>query len=173
MASMGSYLLLAFAASQFIAYFGWSNLGIVLAVRGAEGLRSLGLTGGPLLVGFILVSASINLLIASASAKWALLAPIFVPMLMLLGYSPEVAQAAYRVGDSTTNIITPLMPYFPILVTLAKKYEPNAGLGTLLSLMVPYSLVFGLFWSLLFLLWIGLGIPFGPGAPLLYIPAVP
>jgi aminobenzoyl-glutamate transport protein len=173
MASMGSYLLLAFAASQFIAYFNWSNLGIVLAVKGAETLRSLHLTGGPLLVGFILVSAFINLLISSASAKWALLAPIFVPMLMLLGYSPEVAQAAYRVGDSTTNIITPLMPYFPILVTLAKKYDPNAGIGTLLSLMVPYSLAFGFAWVLLFLLWNGLGLPVGPGASLSYVPSAP
>jgi aminobenzoyl-glutamate transport protein len=168
MASMSGYILLAFAAAQFIAYFNWSNLGILLAVKGAGILQGLHLTGPLLLVGFIVIVAFINLLISSASAEWTLLGPIFVPMLMLLGYSPEVVQGGYRVGESVTNIITPLMPYFPILVTLSKKYVPSAGLGTLLSLMLPYSLVFGVGWLGLFLLWTSLGLPFGPGAPLAY-----
>lgn len=170
MASMGGYILLAFAAAQFIAYFNWSNIGVIIAVKGAGLLKSLGLTGGPLLVGIVLISIILDLLVASASAKWAVLAPIFVPMLMLLGYSPEVAQAAYRVGDSVCNIMTPLMPYFPILVMLARKYAPEAGVGTILSLMLPYSLAFMVMWSVLLLVWFGFGIPFGPGAPLSYPP---
>ena len=124
----------------------------------------------PGLVGFILVTALINLFIASASAKWAIMAPVFVPMLMLMGFSPETVQAAYRVGDSSTNIVTPLMPYFPILIAYARKYEPNIGLGTLLSAMVPYSVAFLVSWTLLLLAWIGLGWALGPGTPLYFNP---
>lgn len=161
MASMGSYIALAFVAAQVVAWFGWSNLGLVLAVKGADGLRSAGFGGGPLLVAVVALSASLNLLMASASAKWAILAPVLVPMLMLLGLPPELSQLAYRVGDSTTNIITPLMPYFPIVLTVCRKYEPELGLGTLLAVLVPYSLVFFVGWTAFLVFWVGLGWPLG------------
>ena len=137
--TMGSYIALAFAASQFVAYFAWSNLGLILAVTGADMLRASGLTGIPLIILFVFVCAAIDLFVASASAKWAVVGPIFVPMLMIMGYSPEVTQAAYRIGDSFTNIITPLMPYMPLVIAFAQKYQPRIGLGTLLTLMLPYS----------------------------------
>jgi aminobenzoyl-glutamate transport protein len=167
---LGSYIVLAFFAAQFIAYFNWSNAGLILAINGADALRAVGLTGVPLLLGFVLVSAFVNLFIGSASAKWAVMAPVFVPMLMLLGYSPEVVQAAYRVGDSTTNIITPLMPYFPVVIAFAQKYDRRSGIGTLISAMLPYSVVFFLGWSLMFTIWVLLALPMGPGAPLEYAP---
>ncbi|HWV57669.1 MAG TPA: AbgT family transporter, partial [Longimicrobiales bacterium] len=121
--------------------------------------------------GFILVSAFINLFIGSASAKWAVMAPVFVPMLMLMGYSPELTQAAYRVGDSVTNIITPLLPYFPVVIAFAQKYDRKAGIGTLISTMLPYSVAFLIAWGVMFALWYFLGIPLGPGAPMTYDPS--
>src|SRR5690606_27286813 len=145
-ALLGSYIVLAFAAAQFVAYFNWSNLGLILAINGAEALKAAGFTGMPLLIGFIFVSAFINLVIGSASAKWAVMAPVFVPMLMLMGYSPELTQLAYRVGDSTTNIITPLLPYFPVVIAFAQKYHRRAGIGTLISTMRPYSVAFLIAW---------------------------
>lgn len=168
MATLASYLVLAFFAAQFIAYFNWTNLGIITAVNGAELIKSLGLEKLPipLMIALILFSATINLLIASASAKWALLAPIFVPMFMLLGYSPELVQAAYRVGDSCTNIITPLMGYFPLILTFAKRYDPGAGIGTIIAAMLPYSIAFIVGWTLLLILWLAAGIPVGVDAPL-------
>lgn len=168
MTTLASYLVLAFFAAQFIAYFNWTNLGLITAVNGAELIKSLGLEQLPipLMIALILFSATINLLIASASAKWALLAPIFVPMFMLLGYSPELVQAAYRVGDSCTNIITPLMGYFPLILTFALRYEPRAGIGTIIAAMLPYSLAFISSWTLLLILWIAIGIPVGVDAPL-------
>lgn len=169
-AVLGSYIVLAFAAAQFIAWFNWSNLGLILAIKGADGLRALQFTGVPLLLSFIVVAASINIFIGSASAKWAVMAPVFVPMLMLLGYSPETVQAAYRVGDSSTNMITPLMQYFPVIIAFALKYDRRAGIGTLISSMLPYSVAFILSWSLLFAAWIMLELPLGPGAPLHYVP---
>jgi len=168
--TMGTYIALAFVAAQFVAWFGWSNLGIVLAVKGAGGLRAAGLTGVPLVVGFVIVSASINLLIASASAKWAVLASVFVPMLMLVGWSPETAQAIYRVGDSITNPVTPLMPYYPLVLTVAHRYDRKAGVGTMLSLLLPYSAAFFVGWTALLVVWLLLGIPLGPGAPLHWAP---
>ncbi|UFP93518.1 AbgT family transporter [Gloeobacter morelensis] len=170
MATMGSYIVLAFAAAQFIAYFNWSNLGIMVAIAGANFLKGIGLTGIALLLLFILFAALLDLFIASASAKWAVMAPIFVPMLMGLGYSPELTQAAYRVADSFTNVIAPLLPYFPLIVVFARKYEPDLRLGSLLAAMLPYSIAFGLGWSGLFVLWYLFNLPLGPGAPLLYIP---
>jgi aminobenzoyl-glutamate transport protein len=167
---LGSYIVLAFFAAQFIAYFNWSNVGLILAINGADALRAVGLTGVPLLLGFVMVSAFVNLFIGSASAKWAVMAPVFVPMLMLLGYSPEVVQAAYRVGDSTTNIITPLMPYFPVVIAFAQKYDRRSGIGTLISAMLPYSVVFFLGWAVMFSVWVALSLPMGPGAPLHYTP---
>ncbi len=168
-AVLGSYIVLAFMAAQFIAYFNWSNLGLILAVKGAGTLKAAGFTGLPLLAGFVFVTAFINLFIGSASAKWAVMAPVFVPMLMLMGYSPETVQAAYRVGDSTTNIITPLMQYFPVIIAFAQKYDRESGLGTLISAMLPYSVIFLLGWLVLFALWVGFGLPLGPGAPMHYV----
>jgi aminobenzoyl-glutamate transport protein len=169
--TMGSYIALAFAASQFVAYFGWSNLGLILAVSGADLLRASGLSGIPLVILFIFVCAAIDLFVASASAKWAVVGPVFVPMLMIMGYSPELTQAAYRIGDSFTNIITPLMPYMPLIIAFAQKYEPRIGLGTLLTLMLPYSVAFAVGWTLLLALWLLLGIPLGPGSGMAYPPA--
>ncbi len=168
MATLAAYLVLAFFAAQFIAYFSWTNLGIITAVNGADLIRSAGLEKLPipLMMALILFSAGVNLIIGSASAKWALLAPIFVPMFMLLGYSPELVQAAYRVGDSCTNIITPLMAYFPLILTFAARYDRQAGIGTLIAAMLPYSIAFLAAWTLLLIIWISFGIPVGINAPL-------
>ena len=164
MSKMGGYLVLVFFASQFVAYFGHTNLGTILAVKGADFLKSTGLTGIPLIILFILVSAFINLFMGSASAKWAIMAPVFVPMFMAIGFSPEFTQAAFRVGDSCTNIITPLMSYFALIVSFAEKYDEDAGIGTLISTMLPYSVLFLIGWSCLLILWFCLGLPLGPGA---------
>jgi aminobenzoyl-glutamate transport protein len=168
LSTMGSYIALAFAASQFVAYFGWSNLGLIFAVTGADLLRSSGLSGIPLIILFVFVCAAIDLFVASASAKWAVVGPVFVPMLMIMGYSPEVTQAAYRVGDSFTNIVTPLMPYMPLVIAFAQKYQSRIGLGTLLTLMIPYSIAFAAGWAALLAIWLLLGFPLGPGSPILY-----
>jgi aminobenzoyl-glutamate transport protein len=165
MSTMGYYIVLAFFASLFIAAFGNSNLGALLALKGAGALQAMALPGEVTIVGIILLTAMVNLLIGSASAKWALLAPIFVPMLMQLGLSPELTQAAYRVGDSTTNIITPLMPYFPLVVVFAQRYVRNTGIGTLVSLMLPYSIAFLTLWTVLLIVYWMLGIPLGIQAP--------
>jgi aminobenzoyl-glutamate transport protein len=164
MSIMGYYIVLAFVAAQFIAYFSWSNLGAIMAINGAEFLQSTGITGPPLLILFILVSMLLNLFVGSASAKWAIMAPVFVPMFMLMGYSPELTQAAYRIGDSTTNIITPLMPYFPVVVAFGQKYDKDLGIGTLIAMMIPYAIAFLLGWSILLIIWFILGLPLGPGA---------
>lgn len=168
MSSMGLYIIIAFFAAQFIAYFNWSNLGIIMAVNGAELLQGIGFKGLPLLIGFILFSAFLNLFIASASAKWAIVGPVFVPMFMLLGYSPAFTQLAYRIGDSITNPITPMFAYFAILLALAKRYDKNLGLGSLISIMLPYSIVFGIAWIVFFAIWYFLGLPLGPGAVIEY-----
>lgn len=165
MSTMGYYIVLAFFASLFIAAFGQSNIGALLALKGAGALKALALPGQVTIVGIIILTALVNLLIGSASAKWALLAPIFVPMLMQLGISPELSQAAYRVGDSTTNIITPLMPYFPLVVVFGQRYVRNTGIGTLVSLMLPYSVAFLITWTLFLLAYWMLGIPLGLQAP--------
>ena len=167
-AVLGSYIVLAFAAAQFVAYFNWSNLGLILAVEGASTLKAVGLEGIPLLIGFIVVSAFINLFMGSASAKWAVMAPVFVPMLMLMGFAPEVTQVAYRVGDSTTNIITPLMQYFPVIIAFAQKYQKDAGIGTIVAMMLPYSIALMIVWSAFFALWLLTGAPIGPGTPVAY-----
>jgi aminobenzoyl-glutamate transport protein len=153
--------VLAFFASLFIAEFGRSNIGALLALKGAAGLAALALPGQVTIVGIILLSGGVNLLIGSASAKWALLAPIFVPMLMQVGFSPDLTQAAYRVGDSSTNIITPLMPYFPLVVVYCQRYVKSTGIGTLVSMMLPYSITFLVVWSAFLALYWMLGIPLG------------
>jgi aminobenzoyl-glutamate transport protein len=167
---MGAYIVLAFVAAQFVAFFNWSNLGLITAVKGADGLKAIGFSGIPLIVAFILVSSCINILIGSASAKWAIMAPIFVPMLMLMGYSPELTQAAYRIGDSYTNILTPLLPYFPLVIVFAQKYVKNIGLGTIISTMLPFAIVFAIIRIIMMIIWLALGIPVGPDAPMFYSP---
>ena len=166
MSSMGGYIVLVFFASQFVAYFNHTNIGTVIAVKGADFLKNANITGIPLMLGFILVSAFINLFMGSASAKWAIMAPVFVPMFMGLGHSPELVQMAYRIGDSTTNIISPLMTYFALIVAFAEVYDEDMGIGTLISTMVPYSIIFLIAWSILLIVWMLLGLPLGPGATL-------
>lgn len=167
-ATLASYLVMMFFAAQFIAYFNASQLGLLLAINAAEWLRDWAQQPLLLLLGLVLLTAVLNLLIGSASAKWALLAPIVVPTLMLLQISPEASQAAYRIGDGVTNIISPLMPYFPLVVAFVQRYQPQAGLGTVLALMLPYSLVLLLGWSLLLVLWFTLGWPLGPSSGFQY-----
>jgi aminobenzoyl-glutamate transport protein len=161
MGTMSYYLVMAFAAAQFTYVFRESNVGALLAIKGANLLERLQLPGQVTIVGIILLSTMVNLLIGSASAKWALLGPIFVPMLMQVGLSPELTQAAYRIGDSSTNIVTPLMPYFPLIVVYCQRYLKGTGIGTLVSLMLPYSIAFLATWTLLLLAYWGLGFPLG------------
>lgn len=162
METLGGYLVLVFFAAQFVAYFNWTQLGIVVAVKGADALRASGLAGVPLLLAFVALSAFLNLFMGSASAKWALMAPVFVPMFLLLGYDPALTQAAYRIGDSCTNPISPMMSYFPLIVAFFQRYDRAAGIGTIVATMAPYSVVFVVGWSLLLAVWMVLGLPFGP-----------
>lgn len=165
MGTMGMYIVLVFFAAQFVAFFKMTNLGTIFAVLGAETLQSIGLTGPILFFFFIIMCGIVNLSLGSASAQWAVTAPIFVPMLMLLGYAPEVIQAAYRIGDSVTNIITPMMSYFGLIVSFATRYKKNLGIGTLIATMIPYSIFFFVGWTVLFFLWVFVaGLPVGPGA---------
>ncbi|MAB45201.1 MAG: hypothetical protein CMN67_07165 [Sphingomonadaceae bacterium] len=169
MKDMGYYLVLAFAAAHFVAMFGWSNLGLISAVHGAAAIDSTGLPL-PIVLGLMVVfTGLLNLFVGSASAKWALLAPILVPMLMLLGISPEGATAAYRVGDSATNIITPLMVYFPLILVFAQRWQKDFGLGSLTAMMLPYSIWLMVSGTMLIVLWFYLGIPLGPDAPVGYV----
>ena len=161
MSTMGYYLTMIFFCAQFTSVFAKSNLGALLAVEGAEFLKALGLPGMLTVGGIIALSALVNLFVGSASGKWALLAPVFVPVLMQVGLSPELTQAAYRVGDSTTNIVTPLMPYFPLVVAFCQRWVRNTGIGTVISLMLPYSISFLITWSLGLGLYWALGIPLG------------
>lgn len=167
MGSMGLYLVLVFFAAQFVAFFKWTNLGLILAVEGADLIRSLSLEGPVIFLPFILLCCFVNLMLGSASAQWAITAPIFVPMLMLSGYTPQVIQAAYRIGDSTTNIITPMMSYFGLILAFATRYDKKLGIGTIIATMLPYSIAFLLGWIVLFYVWVfGLGLPVGPGTEL-------
>jgi len=166
MERLGLYLVLCFFAAQFVAYFKWTNLGLIIAVEGAQLLRASGLGAVPLMIVFVIFSAFSNMFMGSASAKWAILAPVFIPMFMLLGFAPELVQVAYRIGDSVTNIISPMMSYFALIVAFVEQYEENAGIGTVIATMLPYTIVFLLAWIVLFSIWILLGIPVGPGADL-------
>jgi aminobenzoyl-glutamate transport protein len=161
MTSMAYYLVIMFFIAQFIYAFGQSNLGVLLAVQGAALLKALAMPAGLTITGIIILTGIVNLFIGSSSAKWALLAPIFVPMLMGLGISPDLAQAAYRVGDSSTNIITPLMPYFPLVVVYCQRYVKDTGIGTVTAMMLPYSMTFITLWTVFLLLYWQLGIPLG------------
>lgn len=165
MSAMGGYLVLAFFAAQFIDYFSFTNLGSILAVSGADLLESIGFVGLPLIIAFIGLSAFLNLFIGSASAKWAIMAPVFVPMLYNLSISPEMTLMAYRIADSSTNIISPLMPYFPMVLMFVQRYDKKSGLGTLVSMMISYALAFIIAWTFLLIIWYTLGLPLGPGAP--------
>jgi len=158
---MGYYIAMAFCAALFIAEFGRSNLGALVALSGASGLQAAALPAGVTVVGVILITALVNLFIGSSSAKWALLAPVLVPILMQLGLSPDLTQAAYRVGDSSTNIITPLMPYFPLVVVFCQRYVTRTGIGTVVAMMLPYSLGFLVTWTSFLLLYWLMGIPLG------------
>jgi len=141
-------------------------MGLIVAVKGAEALKATGLVGIPLMVMFIVIAALINLVMGSASAKWAIMAPVFIPMFMMLGYSPEFVQVVYRVGDSVTNIISPMMSYFALIVAFVEKYDKRAGIGSVIALMLPYTFVFFLLWAVFLVFWMLLGIPVGPGAPI-------
>ncbi|MFO7978319.1 MAG: AbgT family transporter, partial [Bacteroidales bacterium] len=172
MAGMGSYIVLVFFAAQFVYFFNYSNLGIIVAINGAQGLQSIGLTGINLIVAFVFLSAFINMFMGSASAKWAIMAPIFIPMLMLIDppYHPGLTQAAFRIGDSVTNLITPMMSYFALIVTFAQKYDEKYGIGTIISTMIPYTVVLTVLWLIALVVWMLLGIPLGPDGPI-YIPS--
>ncbi len=168
MSTMGGYIVLTFFASQLINYFNYSNMGMILAKNGADFLQSIRLTGLPLLIGFILLTAIINLFIGSASAKWTLLSPIFSPMFYELQIAPEATLIAYRIADSATNIISPLMSYFAMILVFMKRYDRNSGIGTLISMMIVYSGIFLVAWVALFAVWYILGLPLGPGAQILF-----
>lgn len=177
MSTMGYYLVMAFFAALFIEAFKKSNVGVLIALKGAYFLRDIGAASWVTIIGIILLTAVVNLFVGSASAKWGLLSPIFVPMLMQLGLSPELTQAAYRVGDSCTNIITPLMPYFPLVVVFAQRYVKKTGIGTVSAMMLPYSFVFLITWTIFLLIYWNLGIPLGVQSTYIYpdpaIDAVP
>jgi len=161
MHSMAYYLVIMFFIAQFVVAFGASNLGTLLALEGAAGLKALGMPPAITIVGIILLTGFVNLFIGSASGKWGMLATIFVPMLMSLGISPDLTQAAYRVGDSSTNIITPLMPYFPLVVVYCQRYVKNTGIGTLAAMMLPYSISFLTAWTIFLLIYYAIGLPLG------------
>jgi len=166
MESLGLFMVLVFFAAQFVAYFKYTNLGLILAIKGAEFLKASGLGPVPLMIAFLFLAAAMNLCMGSASAKWAFMAPVFVPMLMLLGYSPELVQGVYRIGDSSTNLISPMMSFFALIVAFVQRYDPKAGIGTVIATMLPYSVAFLAVWTLLLVAWLLLGLPLGPGAGL-------
>ena len=168
MKTMGTYIVLVFFAAQFVAYFKESNLGIIAAVQGAEALKAADLNIYVLMILFILFAASINMLMGSASAKWAIMAPVFIPIFMLMGFSPELSQVVFRIGDSVTNIISPMMSFFALIIAFFQKYDKKAGIGTIISTMLPFSIVFFIAWSLLLILWIKFGWALGPGSGLYY-----
>ncbi len=168
MGDLSYYLVLAFAAAHFVAMFAWSNLGLIFAVQGAGAIEASGMPMPVTLAMLVLMTAAVNLFVGSASAKWALLAPVMIPMLMLLGISPEMTTAAYRVGDSATNIITPLMVYFPLILTFCQRWQKEFGLGSLTATMIPYSIMLLIVGLILVMAWVMLGLPLGPGAELGY-----
>lgn len=166
MQTLGIYIVLTFFASQFVAYFKWTNLGLIFAIEAATLLKASGLGPIPLIITFIILSAFINMFMGSASAKWAIMAPVFIPMFMLLGYAPELIQGAYRIGDSVTNIISPMMSYFALIVAFIQKYDSKAGIGTVIATMIPYSIVFFLVWTSLLVVWLIFGFSLGPDSNL-------
>ncbi len=169
MSSLASYYVLVFFAAQFVAYFKWSNLGVIMAIKGANALMAANIGAIPLMILFVLLSAMINMLMGSASAKWAIMAPVFIPMFMLLGYSPELSQAVFRIGDSVTNVISPMMSFFALIIAFFYKYDKKSGIGTIIATMLPYSIAFFVIWTILLIVWITFGLPLGPGAELYYV----
>ena len=165
-ASLASLIFLFLLIAQFIAYFDYSNMAQVAAVWLGDILEELDLGDLWLLIGVIVVTIVVNFLIPAKIAKWAILAPIFVPLMLRLGIEPQSVLAAYRVGDSPTNVLTPLMPYFALMVVFAQRYQRDAGIGTVIALMIPYTLVLTVAWTLFFIAWYALGIPVGPGWPI-------
>ena len=163
-----SFLVLVFFASQFVAWFKWCNLGILIAVKGAAFLQSADFGLIPLVIMFIVISGIINMFMGSASAKWAIMGPVFIPMFMLLGYSPELSQAVFRIGDSVTNLISPMMSFFALIIVYFEKYDSKSGIGSLMATMLPYSIAFFIVWTILMIIWILFGLPLGPGAGLYY-----
>jgi aminobenzoyl-glutamate transport protein len=169
MSGMGPYIILAFFASQFIGWFAESNLGKVIALKGVEVLQSWQMPVWLLVISIVLLSGLLNLFVGSASAKWALISTVFVPIFAGVGISPELTQAAYRIGDSVTNSISPLNPYVVIILVFMRLYEPKAGIGSLISLMLPYTIAFLFAWIVLLVVWMGLDLPLGPGDSPLFI----
>ena len=162
-AEMGNYVFMCFFISIFTNFFSVSKLGTVLAISGADGLKNIGFTGIPLMIGLLLVACFVNLFIGSASAKWAILAPVFVPMMMLMGYDPAVTQVVYRIGDSITNPLSPLFTYMPVILGFARKYDKKVGLGTIIANMLPFSVSFAIAWIIQVIIWVSLNLPLGPG----------
>jgi aminobenzoyl-glutamate transport protein len=162
--SLTGYIVLIFVIAQFIQIFNYTNLGTVIAVASADFLKGAGFTGIPMILCIILITTLVNFFMTSGTAKWYIFAPIFVPMFMALGYSPEFAQVIYRIGDSCTNPITPIYPYLPMIIGMASKYDKKAGMGTIISMMIPYSVAFLLSWIVLVIAWMMLNLPLGPGA---------
>ena len=160
---MTGYIVLVFVIAQFINMFSYTNLGMIIAVKSADALQVAGFTGIPLMLFFILLCCVVNLFMTSGSGKWYIFAPILVPMMMMLGYSPAFAQIIYRIGDSTTNAITPIYPYIPIAIGMAKKYDKKFGMGSLISMMLPYSIAFLLVWVVQMIIWVLFNLPLGPG----------
>jgi len=163
---LGPYIVMAFFAAQFIECFKYTGLGKMLAITGGQWLVAMQFDASMLITCFILMAMSANLLIGSASAKYAFLAPVFVPMLMQIGFSPELTQVAYRIGDSVTNVITPMNPYMIIILVELQRYRKNAGFGTLIALMLPYTVIFSFIWIVMLLIWLSTGLPLGPGGDL-------
>ncbi|WP_297090840.1 AbgT family transporter [uncultured Draconibacterium sp.] len=168
METLGIYIVLTFFAAQFVAYFKWTNIGLIFAIESADFIKSLDLGSIPLMIAFIILVGVLNLFMGSASAKWAILAPAFIPMFMLLGYSPELIQNTYRIGDSVTNIISPMMSYFALIVAFFQRYDKKAGIGTIIATMLPYTFFFFLVWVIILVVWLLLGWPVGPDSGLYY-----
>jgi len=166
--TLAAYIVLVFFAAQFVAYFKWSHLGEIMAINGAIFLKSINIGTIPLLLLFIILAGTINMAMGSASAKWAIMAPVFIPLFMELGYSPELSQVVYRIGDSVTNLISPMMSFFALIIAFFQKYDEKASIGTVVSTMLPYTFVFFIAWTILLVIWVYLGLPLGPGAPLYY-----
>jgi len=164
MSDLGGLLAILFFIAQFIQYINFTGIGTVMAVQGAQALDTIGITGMPLIVAFVILCIFLNLLISGMITKWAVFAPIFIPMLMEMGVSPAMTQAAYRVGDSTSNVINPIMGFFAMIVMFAQKYQKDAGVGTVIALMLPYTILITIAWLALLIAWYIIGLPLGPGA---------